>query len=269
MLVRLQKHMSNIGICSRRKAEELILAKKVKVNGELVTEMGVKVDPEKDKVEVLSEKYFVSKKSAENFDNKKIYIALNKPVGYITSASSEQGESVLDLLTENNCMAKGRKLETRVYPVGRLDKDSEGLVLLTNDGDFTNLMLHPSNKIEREYLVLLDKDLREEDRIVLTKHVQLEGKNSKFNSITYLKEKNYRSMRVVTVEGRNHFVKNMFSLLGYTVKKLKRIRFGPFTVDNIPEGKYMILNRSDIEKFIKSMNKNNGRRNFGKSKQSE
>jgi len=249
--MRLNKFIAESGFASRRKADEFISQGRVTVNNEIVMNLGVVIDSDKDIVKIDGSKIKTEIKA---------YFLLNKPSGIVSTTNDEKGRvAVTDLI----------KTKFKIYPVGRLDYNTTGVLLLTNDGDFTNLMLHPSNKIEREYLVLLDKDLREEDRIVLTKHVQLEGKNSKFNSITYLKEKNYRSMRVVTVEGRNHFVKNMFSLLGYTVKKLKRIRFGPFTVDNIPEGKYMILNRSDIEKFIKSMNKKNGRRNFGKSKQSE
>jgi 23S rRNA pseudouridine2605 synthase len=235
--MRLNKFIAESGFASRRKADELISQGRVTVNDETVVNLGVVIDPEKDTVKVDGSK--IKTKT-------KVYFLLNKPAGIVSTTNDEKGRTaVTDLI----------KTKFKIYPVGRLDYNTTGVLLLTNDGDFTNMMLHPSNKIEREYLVTLDKDLREEDRLILTKHVQLEGKNSRFNSIKYIKEKNYRIMRVITVEGRNHFVKNMFSLLGYTVKKLKRIRFGPFTVDDITEGKYMILNKSDIEKFIKSINK--------------
>ncbi|PIR78229.1 MAG: rRNA pseudouridine synthase [Candidatus Magasanikbacteria bacterium CG10_big_fil_rev_8_21_14_0_10_36_16] len=247
MLVRLQKHMSNIGICSRRKAEELILAKKVKVNGELVTEMGVKVDPEKDKVEVLSEKYFVSKKSAENFDNKKIYIALNKPVGYITSASSEQGESVLDLLTENNCMAKGRKLETRVYPVGRLDKDSEGLVLLTNDGELTNEITHPRYEHEKEYEITIDGFLDADSRKILTTGMKItSGYVQGIKIVKEFKKGRNTIVTAILTEGKNRQVRKMFGNIGYRVMTLRRSRINKLTLGVMPVGKWKYVSRDKI-----------------------
>jgi len=246
-VVRLQKHMSNIGICSRRKAEELILAKKVKVNGELVTEMGVKVDPEKDKVEVLSEKYFVSKKSAENFDNKKIYIALNKPVGYITSASSEQGESVLDLLTENNCMAKGRKLETRVYPVGRLDKDSEGLVLLTNDGELTNEITHPRYEHEKEYEITIDGFLDADSRKILTTGMKItSGYVQGIKIVKEFKKGRNTIVTAILTEGKNRQVRKMFGNIGYRVMTLRRSRINKLTLGVMPVGKWKYVSRDKI-----------------------
>jgi len=239
--------MSNIGICSRRKAEELILAKKVKVNGELVTEMGVKVDPEKDKVEVLSEKYFVSKKSAENFDNKKIYIALNKPVGYITSASSEQGESVLDLLTENNCMAKGRKLETRVYPVGRLDKDSEGLVLLTNDGELTNEITHPRYEHEKEYEITIDGFLDADSRKILTTGMKItSGYVQGIKIVKEFKKGRNTIVTAILTEGKNRQVRKMFGNIGYRVMTLRRSRINKLTLGVMPVGKWKYVSRDKI-----------------------
>jgi len=239
--------MSNIGICSRRKAEELILAKKVKVNGELVTEMGVKVDPEKDKIEVLSEKYFVSKKSAENFDNKKIYIALNKPVGYITSASSEQGESVLDLLTENNCMAKGRKLETRVYPVGRLDKDSEGLVLLTNDGELTNEITHPRYEHEKEYEITIDGFLDADSRKILTTGMKItSGYVQGIKIVKEFKKGRNTIVTAILTEGKNRQVRKMFGNIGYRVMTLRRSRINKLTLGVMPVGKWKYVSRDKI-----------------------
>lgn len=235
--MRLNKFISESGYSSRRKADELITQGRVTVNDNIVMNLGVIINPEKDIVRI---------DGAKIKSELKVYFLLNKPSGIVSTTNDEKGRTaVTDLI----------KTKFKIYPVGRLDYNTTGVLLLTNDGDFTNLMLHPSNKIEREYLVLLDKDLREEDRILLTRNVNLEGKNSRFNSLKFIKENNFRNMKVITNEGRNHFVKNMFSLLGYTVKKLKRIRFGPFTVDDIPEGKYAILNRADIEKFIKSINR--------------
>ena len=152
-LIRLQKHLADLGYASRRKAEALIAAGKVKVNGEIVTALGTKVDPKSDVVEVIGHHAggkevgprVAHQKTARGF----VYIALHKPVGIITSASSEQGQSVMDLLQKENCIGRNKDVawrtvsDARVYPVGRLDKDSEGLVLLTNDGDLANTLTHP------------------------------------------------------------------------------------------------------------------------------
>ncbi|OIO18582.1 MAG: hypothetical protein AUJ23_03355 [Candidatus Magasanikbacteria bacterium CG1_02_32_51] len=245
MLVRLQKHMSNMGICSRRKAEELILAKKVKVNGKLVIEMGTKVDPEKDKVEVLSVKYFVPKNREDN--NSKIYIALNKPVGYITSSSSEQGMSVLDLLTENNCLTKGRTLQTRVYPVGRLDKDSEGLVLLTNDGELTNEITHPRYEHEKEYEITIDGFLTKDAKKILTTGMKITS--GYVQGIEIVKEFKKGRCAVITAilkEGKNRQIRKMFGNIGYNVMTLRRSRINKLTLGVMPVGRWKFVTRDKI-----------------------
>lgn len=246
-LIRLQKYMSNVGICSRRKAEELILARKVKVNGELVTEMGRKVDEEKDKVEVLSDKYHAPKHKVEKFDNNKIYIALNKPVGYITSSSSDQGVSVLDLLSDNNCLTKGKKLETRVYPVGRLDKDSEGLVLLTNDGELTNLITHPRYEHEKEYEITIDGFLNNDARKILTTGMKITS--GYVQGITIIKEfKKGRSTIITAIltEGKNRQIRKMFGNIGYRVMTLRRSRINKLTLGVLPVGKWKFVTRDKI-----------------------
>ncbi|MFA7315010.1 MAG: pseudouridine synthase [Candidatus Magasanikbacteria bacterium] len=246
-LIRLQKHMSNIGICSRRKAEELILAKKVKVNGVLVTEMGVKIDPEKDKVEVLSKKYFVPKNNTDYSDDKYIYIALNKPVGFITSASNEQGASVLDLLTDNNCLSKGRKLQTRVYPVGRLDKDSEGLVLLTNDGEITNELTHPRYEHEKEYEITIDGFLTNDARKILTTGMKITDDYVK--GIQIVKEFKKGRTTIVTAiltEGKNRQIRKMFGNIGYRVMTLRRSRINKLTLGVMPVGKWKFVTKDKI-----------------------
>lgn len=239
--------MSNIGICSRRKAEELILAGKVKVNGELVKEMGVKVDPQKDKVEVLSDKYRPSKSKIEKFDNNKIYIALNKPVGYITSASSEQGVSVLDLLSDNNCLTKGKKLETRVYPVGRLDKDSEGLVLLTNDGELTNVITHPRYEHEKEYEITVDGFLTNDARKILATGMKITS--GYVQGIEIIKEFKKGRNTVITAilkEGKNRQIRKMFGNIGYRVMTLRRSRINKLTLGVLPVGKWKFVTRDRI-----------------------
>ncbi|EKE06525.1 MAG: hypothetical protein ACD_18C00341G0002 [uncultured bacterium] len=253
MLVRLQKHIADLGICSRRKAEELILAKKIKVNGKLITEMGVKVDPSADKVEVLDNKitgktFKPEKRQAIDFSkNSKIYIALNKPVGYISSASSEQGMSVLDLITPQNCVMKGQKMTTRVYPVGRLDKDSEGLILLTNDGELTNQITHPSFEHEKEYEITIDNFLTKDAIKVLTTGMMLADEY--VQGIQILKEfKNGRRSIVTAIltEGKNRQIRKMFGNIGYNVQSLRRTRINKLRLGILPVGKWKYVDKSKI-----------------------
>ncbi|PIZ95935.1 MAG: rRNA pseudouridine synthase [Candidatus Magasanikbacteria bacterium CG_4_10_14_0_2_um_filter_33_14] len=253
MLIRLQKHMADIGICSRRKAEELILARKVKVNGELVTEMGVKVEAGKDIVEVLLNKitgkpYKEKDKNIQNFsNNSKIYIALNKPVGYISSASSEQGSSVLDLITSQNCVQKGQKLNTRVYPVGRLDKDSEGLILLTDDGELTNELTHPKYEHEKEYEVTIDGFLNKDAVNILTKGMKIDS--GYVQGIQILKEFKKGRKSIITAiltEGKNRQIRKMFGNIGYNVLSLRRTRINKLKLGVLPIGKWKYITKDKI-----------------------
>jgi len=253
-VVRLQKHMSNIGICSRRKAEELILAKKVKVNGKLITEMGVKVDPSTDKVEVLDNKitgktFKPKKRQIIDFSqNTKVYIALNKPVGYISSSSSEQGSSVLDLLTPQNCVMKGQKLNARVYPVGRLDKDSEGLILLTNDGELTNELTHPRYEHEKEYDITIDGFLTKDAVKILTTGMKIA--DGYVQGMIILKEFKKGRQSIVTAilkEGKNKQIRKMFGNIGYRVQSLRRTRINKLKLGILSVGKRKYVS---IEKSI-------------------
>ncbi|MBT3538843.1 rRNA pseudouridine synthase [Candidatus Parcubacteria bacterium] len=245
MLVRLQKHIADLGICSRRKAEVLISEKKVKVNGETVTELGVKVDPEKDTVTVEGRK----NKHAEPTDyNQKMYILLNKPIGYISSASSKQGDSVLDLLTKENCVARDKRdIKMRVYPVGRLDKDSEGLVLLTNDGELTNELTHPRYEHEKEYEIVVEKPLSRDTKKVLETGMKIG--DDFVQGIKIKKEFNKGRKTIVTVilkEGKNRQVRKMFGNLGYNVQSLKRTRINKLKLNVLPVGKWKLVKKEDI-----------------------
>ncbi len=251
--IRLQKHIADLGICSRRKAEELIRTGKVKLNGKLVTEMGLKVDPEKDTVEVLplkkGELEGVPTSPSPSFSRRGdyVYIALHKPIDYITSASSEQGESVMDLLTTKNCLKKGNKLETRVFPVGRLDKDSEGLVLLTNDGELTNQLTHPRYEHEKEYEVTIDKPLGKDAKKILQSGMRIEDGFVK--GIKIIKESNRGKRTVVTVilkEGKNRQIRKMFGGLGYHVVSLKRTRMSNLKLGTLPAGKWKFVKKEQI-----------------------
>ena len=234
-MIRLQKHIADLGICSRRKAEELIGLGKVKVNGEVVREMGVKVDSTKDKVEVDSPKL-----GALNQEESLIYIALNKPIDYITSTSDKQGRTILSLLDR-------KKISARVYPVGRLDKDSEGLVLLTNDGNLTNVLTHPRYEHEKEYEITIDKPLTRDVKKVLSRGMKID--DEMMQGIEVKKEFNKGKRVIVTVilkEGKNRQIRKMFGRLGYNLISLKRVRIGKLKLGTLPVGKWRSVGKDKI-----------------------
>jgi len=228
--VRINKFLADSGISSRRKSEEYILQGRVAVNDKIVTEFSHKVDIEKDIVTLDGEKIK---------PKKNIYILLNKPKGYITTVSDDRNRrTVMDLV----------KSKERIYPVGRLDYDTTGLLFLTNDGELSQLLTHPGNKVPREYEVKLDRPLDENDRLKLLQGVLLEGKKGKFIKITFPWQKNKEIVSVVCEEGRNKFVKRMFRKLDYTVLELNRLSFAGIMLD-IPPGKSRNLTFSEIEQL--------------------
>ncbi|MEW6653387.1 MAG: pseudouridine synthase [Bacteroidota bacterium] len=227
MKVRLNRFLSESGIASRRKSEEYIKDGRVTVNGKLIYDLATSIDEENDIVKVDGERVR---------PDKKVYFLLNKPKGFITTTEDEKGrKTVVDLI----------KTKAKIFPVGRLDYDTTGVLLLTNDGDFANFLMHPSNKIAREYQVTLDKQIEDEHRHKLTKGITLEGRKGKFEKIFYAHKDHKDKLVVTTVEGRNHFVKRMFGALGYNVKKLERLSYGVFTAKGMPIGAYRKI--SDIE----------------------
>jgi len=230
MLVRLNKFLADAGVASRRKSEEYILQGRVTVNDKVVTEPGTKINTEKDAVLVDNEK--VSHR-------KHIYLLLNKPKGVVTTTSDEKKrKTVLDLI----------KTKERIYPIGRLDYNTTGVLLLTNDGDFSNLLTHPKNKIPREYEVKIDKPLSDSDQKKLLNGINIDGRKSIFTKVSA--DSTRKNITVTAVEGRNHFVKRMFGALGYNVVKLNRKKFAGITAD-IPQGAYRKLSESEIERIYK------------------
>lgn len=224
--VRINKFLADCGISSRRKSEEYILEGRVAVNDNIVIEFSYKVDVEKDIVTLDGERIR---------PKKNIYILLNKPKGYITTVFDDKNRlTVLDLV----------KTKERIYPVGRLDYDTTGLLFLTNDGEFSQLLTHPGNKVPREYEVKLDKPLEEDDRVKLLNGVMIDGKHSKFIGVSFYKEKKF--VTVICEEGRNRFVKRMFGKLGYTVIELNRVSFAGIMLDTAP-GKYRLLSQKEIQ----------------------
>lgn len=228
MKVRLNRFLAESGIASRRKSEEIIKEGRVTVNNKLITELSTIIDDQIDIVKVDGEKVR---------PEKKVYFLLNKPKGYITTTVDEKGrKTVLDLINTKR----------KIFPVGRLDYDTTGVLLLTNDGDFANFLMHPKNKIIREYKVRLDKPIIVEDIVKLTRNIILDGRKSKFEKVYYHSKEHMDSLIVTTIEGRNHFVKRMFASLGYNVKKLERISYANFTVKGMPLGSYRKLSEKEI-----------------------
>jgi 23S rRNA pseudouridine2605 synthase/23S rRNA pseudouridine2604 synthase len=230
--MRLQKFLSRAGICSRRKGEEYIKAGWVKVNGEVVTALGIKVDPERDAVEV--------DKDAIRSDSKPTYIALNKPRGYVSSCHQQNEKIVLDLLD----------ISERVYPVGRLDKDSTGLLLLTNDGHLHHRLSHPSFNHEKEYAVTVARPLPEGALRKLAKGLPMMGTRTRPARV---KRISARRFRIVLQEGKNRQIRRMVRKVGGEVTHLKRIRVANIKLGNLPSGNWRYLTNMEKESLLKAL----------------
>ena len=229
---RIQKVIAQSGYCSRRKAEELIKSGKVEVNGKTITEMGTKVNYDDD-ITVNGESI--------NLKEDKVYYVLNKPRGIITSTSDEKKrKTVIDLIKE----------EKRIYPVGRLDYDTTGVLLLTNDGELTNLLIHPKNKVEKLYIAKINGIPTKEEIIKLSKGVMIDGKktSSAKVKIKRINKKLNTSLLEITIhEGRNHQVKKMIEAIGYEVIRLRRERFAFLDVDSLKPGEYRKLSIKEVK----------------------
>lgn len=236
--VRLQKFMAEQGVASRRKSEDLIRAGKVKVNGH-IAEIGMKINPRKDLVTV-------GKQKLTNVKNRKmVYIMLNKPRGYVTTVSDELGrKTVMDLLPDFGC---------RIYPVGRLDKDSEGLLLLTNDGSFTNCMTHPSHEYAKVYRVTVRPSVNDEILFNLRNGIEIDGRKTAPCEVTVLTEEENRVvLEFILHEGRNRQIRKMCESQGLEVARLKRISIGPIKLGMLKQGDYRELSEQDVKKLLRS-----------------
>jgi 23S rRNA pseudouridine2605 synthase len=231
---RLQKVIANSGYTSRRKAEELILAGKVSVNDEIVKELGTKVND--DDVIKIDNKVL-------NKVEKKVYYLLNKPCGYICSLSDEKGRKVVTDLIEG---------DIRVYPVGRLDFDTTGLLILTNDGELTNILAHPSNNVEKTYKATIDGILNVDEIYKLKDGIVIDDIKVVPTRVKVKKKnlnKNKQIVEISIVEGRNHIVKRIFESIGHPVIKLKRIRYGNLNVDDLRYGEYRELSLREVKEL--------------------
>ena len=231
---RLQKVIASSGYTSRRKAEELIKNGKVIVNGEVVKELGTKVSG--------NDTIVVEGKTLE-INGKKVYYLLNKPRGVISSVSDEAGrKTVVDFI----------KTTERIYPVGRLDYDTTGLILLTNDGELANKLMHPSNKVVKTYIAKLEGVL---DKIAIEKlkrGVVVDGRKVKIVNFKVKKKdivKETSLVEISIIEGRNHIVKNIFKELGYSVEKLTRVSLDFLTIDGLKSGEYRELSIKEVKRL--------------------
>lgn len=226
--IRLNRFISQSGVCSRREADDFILAGVVTVNGQVVTELGTKILPT-DEVRFHDEKLQ---------GEKNVYLVLNKPKGYVTSLDDPHAEKTVMDLVKNACTE-------RVYPVGRLDKNSLGLLLITNDGDITRQLTHPSYRKKKIYQVTLDKPLTRADMDSLTEGITLEDGDIFADEVAYASE-DKRTVGVEIHSGRNRIVRRMFEHLGYTVQKLDRVYYAGLTKKNLKRGEWRFLTRDEV-----------------------
>ena len=223
MKFKLQKILSNAGICSRRKAEDLIKNGRVKVN-QIIAKIGDRVDPEKHDIFVDEEKILYERKK---------YIILNKPIGYVTTLNDPHSKkTILDLV----------KIKERIFPVGRLDKDSEGLLILTNDGDFANRIIHPSFEINKTHNVKIDGELKKSDIETLKKGIIIEDKKTYPAKIEMITKDEF----VITIhEGRKRIIRRMMKYFGHSVLMLRRVSIGSVKLGTLKLGEYRDMTKEE------------------------
>lgn len=227
--VRLNKYISNSGICSRREADVFIKAGSVTVNGKLITEMGYRVKP-MDEVKFDGEQIKPETKK---------YILLNKPKNYITTMEDERGRrTVMDIV--------GNATRERIYPVGRLDRNTTGLLLFTNDGELAKKLTHPKHKVQKLYHVVLDKKLSMRDLQGIAEGFNLDGKPVIVDEVSYIPNVSKTEVGIKIHSGRNRIVRRIFKHFGYTVIKLDRVIFAGLTKKNLPRGRYRELTSIEV-----------------------
>lgn len=233
--IRLQKYLSQCGLTSRRKAEELIKSGRVSVNGIVVTDMGVKIIPGLHDVS-CDGRQIISRKHL-------IYILLNKPRGYVTTLSDPQGRPIVTSLV--------KEITERLFPVGRLDLDTEGALILTNDGEFAQKIQHPSHQITKTYEALVAGHPNQDRLALLAAGIVIEGKRTAQAQLAVLKRTKHATLIQITIhEGRKRQIKKMFEAITHPVLHLKRIAYGRLQLKNLETGKYRQLNSGDLEKIF-------------------
>ena len=229
-LIRLNRYIANAGICSRREADQLIVAGAIKVNGKVVTELGTKISP-KDKVQYED-------RVLANETNR--YVLLNKPKGYLTTTDDPYARDTVMTLVAGAC-------RERIYPVGRLDRNTTGLLLFTNDGELAKKLTHPSHRVQKLYHVVLDKVLKKDDMLKIAAGLELDDGPLKVDGIAYVKDaKSKKEVGVELHSGRNRVVRRLFETLGYKVVRLDRTMFAGLTKKNILRGRWRHLTEKEI-----------------------
>ena len=232
--MRLNKFLSNSGIASRRKCDELIKEGKVFVNGKVASELGMQINEKKDKVTAMGKVV----KLPSSF----VYIKLNKPKGYACTASDEKGRKTIYQLIDTT---------ERLFSIGRLDYDTEGLILLTNDGDFANRVAHPKFLIEKEYRVTVEGELKESELAVLRRGVVIEGTRMPSARVEFLSsDGKFTKLSVVIDEGQNRQIRRMFEAIGKTIKLLKRVRIGQVRLGGLKRGDYKDLTEEELNNLV-------------------
>lgn len=228
-LIRLNKFIANSGLCSRRDAEEYIKTGQIRVNGKVVTELGTKVSPSDDV------RYKNKKLAAE----KKVYVLLNKPKDYVTTVEDPHAEhTVIELL--------GKDFPERIYPVGRLDKATTGVLLLTNDGELAGKLTHPKYERKKVYHVFLDRVVSKEDLFRLTEGIEIEGEKVAADAVSYVDQEDRSQIGIELHSGQNRIVRRLFESMDYKVKKLDRVYFAGLTKKNLRRGKWRFLTDKEV-----------------------
>jgi 23S rRNA pseudouridine2605 synthase len=228
-LIRLNRYIASSGVCSRREADEIIKKGEITVNGKTITELGYKVKHDDD----------VKYRNKRLANEKKVYILLNKPKDYVTTTKDPHAEkTVLDLI--------GDRCPERVYPVGRLDKSTTGVLLLTNDGELAGKLTHPRYQRKKIYHVFLDKVVSKNDLFRLIEGVDLEGETIVADAASYADPEDKTQIGLEIHSGQNRVVRRLFEKLGYKVKKLDRVYFAGLTKKNLPRGKWRFLSEKEI-----------------------
>lgn len=227
--VRLNRYIAASGVCSRREADEIIQRGLISVNGRQVTDLGTKVNPEDDV------RYRNKKLNTE----KKVYILLNKPKDYVTTVEDPHADhTVLDLI--------GEACSERIYPVGRLDKSTTGVLLLTNDGDLAGKLTHPKYERKKIYHIFLNRVVSKNDLFKLTEGIDLDGETIVADAVSYADPEDKTQLGIELHSGQNRVVRRLFEKLGYRVKKLDRVYFAGLTKKNLPRGKWRFLTGKEV-----------------------
>ena len=232
--MRINKFLSNSGLASRRKCDQLIEEGKVFVNGKQVTELGSQINEKKDKVTVEGKTI--------TLPSSFVYIKLNKPKGYSCTAQDEKGrKTIYDLIDS----------EERLFSIGRLDYDTEGLILLTNDGDFANKVAHPKFNIDKEYRVTVEGEIKESEMAVMRKGVVVDGQRMPSAIVNFISYENGNTkLSVIIDEGQNRQIRRMFEAIGKTIKLLKRVRIGQVRLGGLRRGDYKDLTEVELNSLV-------------------